>query len=265
LASLVFSLVTVLPFGWRALYVVGVLPLLLLAWFRRSLKETQRFEAQRDAWEHPPASLRGLLQPLRNLARMYPGRMVALCAALLPIAFVFETSMLFASKTLQQEHGYAPSSIAVMYLTIGIMAPIGNIIAGALGDRFGRKRIMIGGILLNAVAVALFYNTDGFWLPLVWGLMVLSLTLVLVLFAALGSELFPTSYRSTASGVRALVATLGAAFGLWLEGQLYEITGSHGRAITWMLAATPLAPLVIALFVPETANQELEDIAPERT
>jgi len=263
LASIIFSTVNVLPFGWRALYIAGVLPLLLLAWFRRSLKETRRFETHR-AGRDDHGGLEGLLQPVRNLARMYPARIVALCAALLPIAFVFETSMLFVSKTLQQEHGYAPGWIAVMFLTVGLIAPIGNVAAGLLGDRFGRKRVMIVGIPVNAVAVILFYNTTGPWLPLVWGLMVVSLTVVLVLFSALGSELFPTSYRSTASGMRALIATLGAAFGLWLESQLYEITGSHGAAITWMLIVTPLAPLIIALFVPETANQELEAIAPER-
>jgi MFS family permease len=264
LASIVFSFVNLLPFGWRALYVVGVLPLLLLAWFRRSLTETRRFEAHRAAQKNVVSGWRGLVQPVRNMIRMYPGRMVALCAALLPIAFVFETSMLFVSKTLQQEHGYAPAWIALMYLTVGAIAPIGNIAAGTLGDRFGRKRVMIVGILVNAVAVALFYNTDGIWLPLLWGLMLVSLTFVLVLFAALGSELFPTSYRSTASGTRAVVATLGAAFGLWLEGYLYEVTGRHGTAITWMLVVTPLAPLVVAWFVPETANQELEHISPER-
>ena len=172
--------------------------------------------------------------------------------------------MLFVSKTLQQEHGYTPGWIALMYLTIGATAPLGNIAAGTLGDRFGRKRVMIGGILVNAAAVALFYNTDGRWLPLLWGLMLVSMMFVLVLFAALGSELFPTSYRSTASGARAVVATLGAAFGLWLEGRLYEMTGRHGTAITWMLVATPLAPLIVARFVPETAKRELEQISPER-
>jgi hypothetical protein len=40
--------------------------------------------------------------------------------------------------------------------------------------------------------------------------------------------------------------------------------GSHGAAITAMLIVTPVAPLVIGFFVPETANQELEAISPER-
>jgi putative MFS transporter len=264
LASIVFSVVNHLPFGWRALYVVGVVPLLLTAWIRRTLTETRRFEQQRNirAAEH---GLRAALRPFRNLTRMYPGRIIALCAALFPVAFVFETTTLFASKFLQEVHHYSPGNIALMYLTIGVLAPIGNVVAGAWGDRFGRKRIMIGGLLANAGAVALFYHASGALVPAAWGVMVMTLTMVLVLFAALGGELFPTSYRSTASGVRAVVATLGAALGLWTEGRLYGLVGSHAAAITLMLAVTPIAPLVVACFLPETAARELEEISPERS
>jgi putative MFS transporter len=262
-AAIIFSVVNLLPFGWRALYVVGVLPLLLLAWFRRTLGETRRFEAHRER-RGSIGAVSGMLQPFRNLARMYPGRMLALCGALFPIAFVLEVAMLFVSKFLQDVHGYSPGNVAVMFLTVGIVAPIGNVAAGVMGDRFGRKRVMITGIFVNAAATALFYNAAGAWVPVGWALMLLSLTMILVLFAALGAELFPTSYRSTASGVRSVVATLGAALGLWLEGYLFVLVGSHAEAITWMLVVTPIAPIIIALFVPETANQELEDISPER-
>ena len=262
-ASMIFSLVNLLPFGWRALYIVGVVPLILLAWFRRSIRETRRFELHRQSRNERSQGLGGTLQPLFNLARMYPGRLLALCAALFPVAFVLETSLLFVSKTLQEVHGYKPGTVALLYLTVGAMAPIGNVIAGALGDRIGRKKVLIAGMLFNAAAIALFYNTRGAWIPPMFGLMLLTLTMVTTLFAALGSELFPTSYRSTASGARQVVATAGAALGLWMEGVLYGSTGTHAAAITTMLLLTPIAPLMVALFLPETANQELEDIAPE--
>jgi len=263
IASLMFSFVDLLPYGWRALYVVGVAPLLLLAWFRRSLDETARFTAHRAA-RRDGGGMAAVLQPLRNLIRMYPGRMLALGAAIVPFAFVTETAMFFASKFLQEVHGYAPRDVAVMYLTVGIFGLLGNIIAGRLGDRFGRKAVLVVGLLVLGAAAAGFYNLHGLLVPVCWGLMAMSVTMVVVLFAALGSELFPTSYRSTASGARAIIATLGAATGLWLEGILYSATGSHAAAITSMLVLVPVAPLVIALFLPETANRELEEIAPER-
>jgi len=263
LASMVFSGVNVLPYGWRALYAFGVLPLLLLPRFRRTLRETPRFarhhEARRDT-----TGLWAALEPLRSVARMYPGRMAALCAALFPSAFIFETATIFQAKFLQEVHHYAPATVALLYLSVGALVPLGNIAGGTLGDRFGRKRVMIGALIANAGAVALFYNTGGSLVPVAWGLMMLSLAIVLVLFSALGSELFPTSYRSTASGVRSTMATLGAAAGLGVEGRLYVLTGSHAAAITCMLIVAPIAPFVIALCLPETASRELEEISPER-
>lgn len=261
-ASIVFAMVNVLPFGWRAMYLLGIAPLLMLAWFRRSLEETHRFEEHRRT--RGSYDLREALRPFRNLLRMYPGRLFAMCGALFPVAFVLETSGFFASKYLQHTHGYTPADVTIMYLTAGITAPIGNVIAGILGDRFGRKWIMIGGLLLNAGAVAAFYNVSGWLLPLAWSSAIFSMTLVLVLFSALGAELFPTSYRSTASGVRGVVSTIGAALGLFVESLLFGRLGTHSAAITAMLVVTPIAPLVAAMFLPETASRELEDISPEK-
>ncbi len=263
LTALVFALVNYLPYGWRALYVLGGVPILLLPWLRRSLAETRRFEEHREARGHAGGAAE-VFRPMRNLLRMYPGRMLALAAGLFPIAFVLETAVTFVSKTLQEQHGYSPGGVAALFLSVGIVAPIGNVVAGSLGDRFGRKPIMISSVLVNAVMVALFYNVSGMWIPLVWGFMLVTLAMILMLYAAIGNELFPTSYRSTASGVRQLVATLGASLGLFVEGLLYGVCGSHAAAITWMLVVTPIAPIVIAFFLPETANLELEEIAPEK-
>jgi hypothetical protein len=118
--------------------------------------------------------------------------------------------------------------------------------------------------MCNAASVLLFYHVHGVWVPLSWGLMNFTIAIVTVLFAALGSELFPTSYRSTASGVRSVVATLGAVAGLWAEGRLYVLTTTHAAAITSLLLVTPIAPLIVTTCLPETASRELEEISPER-
>jgi MFS family permease len=261
-AALLFSLVNVLPFGWRTLFVIGFAPLALFPWFRRSLAETRRFELHRSR-QKSTGGWRTALRPFRDLARMYPGRMIALSTALALFDFTAETALTFLSKSLQQVHGYSPASVASLLLTMGCLAPVGNVVAGGLADRFGRKRVVIVTIVANALSIAVFYNTHGVWVAPSMGLLLLTLTMNLVLFAALGTELFPTSYRSTAAGVRSVVVALGGALGLWVEGRLYGVAGSHAGAITWMLAITPIAPLVVAFGLPETANQELESIAPE--
>ncbi len=263
LAALVFGFIELLPFGWRALYAIGVVPLLFVAWFRRGLPETRRFEDHR-ARRGSGGGLREALQPVADLLRMYPGRLAALSLAIFPFEFVVMTAGTFMAKTLQEARGYEPWAVTLLYFVGGALGILGNVAAGALGDRFGRKRVISAGTLLCGASILAFYEAPAVFVPPAWILLIFTLTGVAVLFKALGSELFPTSYRSTASGVRAIVGTLGGVCGLALEGLLYDVLGSHARAIAWTVPVLLLPPLVIAALLPETAARELEDIAPER-
>ena len=259
-AAIAFAFVDVLPYGWRALYVVGVIPLLLLAWFRRSLKETRRFE------EHKATLKTGGLEALRpaiNLVRMYPRRMGFLVLALVPFEFVAVTAFTLLPKTLQEVHGYSPGDVAILFLVGGALGIVGNIAAGVLSDRFGRKPVIATAMIAYTLGVLGFYNSTGWVVPVFWIVVVFTLLAVGVLFKALGAELFPTSYRSTASGMRMAVGTLGGVLGLSIEGSLYTMAGSHAAAITWMTPALVIPPLVVAFLLPETASRELEEIAPE--
>jgi putative MFS transporter len=258
LAALLYSQVEILPHGWRALYVLGAAPLLILAWLRRDLAETRRFAAQRAA--------RGgaaLFAPLRRLLRSHAARLAALCLAVTPFWFGASTALVFMSKFLQETHGYGPGTVAVLFLVGGSVAILGNLVAGRASDRFGRRPVSVTFLAANAAAVAAFYNAPGAWVPFFWIALVFSFFAIDVIFTALGSELFPTAYRSTASALRAVAATVGAVLGLWSEGQLYQLTGSHAGAITWMLLGSGVSLLAVAFALPETAGRSLEEIAPD--
>ena len=265
LAAIAFVFVDDLPFGWRSLYVLGVVPLLFLAYFRRALPETRRFEDQRarQSADAEPAAL-DIVRPIVHLMRMYPGRVAALAAALFPFDFVTTTAFAFMFKTLQELHGFSPGQQSTLMLAGGALGILGNIFAGAMSDRFGRKPVIALAMTLNAGALYGFYNGSGPMVVFFWISMVFTIMAVEVLFKALGAELFPTSHRSTASGMRMVVGTLGGIAGLALEGTLYQLTGSHTAAITLMMPALVLPPIAIWLFLPETAQQDLESISPER-
>ena len=263
LSAIVFGGVNLLPFGWRFLYVVGVAPLLLLAWFRRGLPETRRFGQHRAA-RRDRGDWRDWLRPFVDLMRMYPGRLAVLCSAAFPLDFVAITGVTFMAKTLQEVHGYAPAQVTILFIAGGAFGVLGNIVAGAWSDRFGRRIVVSALIALSALGFTGFYHFAGWLIIPAWIAMVFGLMGTNVLFKTMGSELFPTSYRATASGVRQVVGVLGGVLGLALEGTLYELTGSHSAAITLMIPVMAIPPLVIFAFLPETATRELEEIAPER-
>jgi predicted MFS family arabinose efflux permease len=169
----------------------------------------------------------------------------------------------FSAKYLQEAHGWTPRAAGFMVFFGGAFAIVGNTVAGRLSDRYGRKRVAIAFVLGDAVLTIAFYLVGGLALVPIWILMIFCGLGAGVTLSAFGSEMFPTSYRSTASGARVVVATLGATLGLALESVLYASVGSHWTAIPMLAAVGLLGPLVIAATFPETAGRRLEEISPE--
>ncbi len=259
-AAVSYGFVEALPFGWRALYAAGVVPLLALAWIRRTLRESERFESAR-------ARRRGgavrWLQPLRELFATQPARLGALLASTLAFGFFVSPALAFVSKTLQDAHGWSPPEVTLLFVGAGSLTLASYPLAGSLSDRFGRRRILVLGLLTNAVGVIAFYTASGPALVVAWIAMMFGFMSCDVLFGALGAELFGTMHRVTASGARMLALGGGGALGLAVEGLLYAPAGSHAAALSWMAAAAALAAAIVGLAIPETAARELEHITPD--
>jgi putative MFS transporter len=257
LAAVSYAVVGSGPYGWRLLYLAGALPLVVVAWLRRSLVETRRFVAHRA---RHTGETHAFWAPLAALVREHPGRVVALVAMILPIYFVTAPALAFQSKFLQEAHGYTPAAVATLYFVGGLVSVATQLMVGRVSDAAGRKPAVLITTALIALGALMLYRGTGPAVLAGWLLMVAAYLGLDVMLSALGSELFPTAYRSTASAARAVTATCGAATGLALEGILFKLTGTHGAAITWMLLPLVIVPIALAA-LPETAERELEEIA----
>lgn len=263
-ASLIYALVDVLPGGWRGLYGVGALAVLGLAWLRRGLPETRRFQDAARARALSGAAERAWT-PFLRLARAYPGRMAIVIAVAFPLNFAFAPALTFVSKFLQEAHGFSPGDVTRLYVFGGVIPMLGNMLGGRLSDRFGRRRVFILAMLLAAGGLTLFFQTPSArvavltWMPALCAYFACD-----VLLSAFGAELFPTSYRASASALRVAAMSAAAASGFLLESAIYGAVRDHAIAIVCLLAAVPVAAIIAALGLPETARRELEAIAPER-
>ncbi len=262
LAALMFGLVDVLPYGWRALYVIGLGPLLLVAWWRRSLPETERFVSlQREhgeALRSTPA-----LGPLLALVRNHPGRFTALAGAAFVVGLAAAPATFFAPKYLQDVHGWSPAGVAIVIFGGGALGIIGNPVAGWLSDRHGRRPIGALFSVAFAMLAMAFYAASGLLLPLLWVCKLFAFMGSEVTLTAFGAELFPTSQRSSASGLRSAASNTGGVAGLVLVSLLFGGLGSTWAAITALCLIALLAPMIILAAFPETAGRTLEEIAPE--
>jgi MFS family permease len=255
-----YAAVDLLPFGWRALYAIGVLPVLFLPLFRRSLVETRRFERDRDARaEGGAGGLRAWIVPVAALARTHPRRVIAMGGAGLLAAMGGIAAFQYTSFFVQSVHGWEPGHYTLLVFGGGLLGLLGNLVGGRGSDRFGRRRVGFACLALAPLFIASFYLGPVATLVVTWGLGVLCTSAGEVVIRALSAELFPTSHRGSATGWLILVQSLGWALGLFLVGVGPDGWSELARTIPLISLACAAAALCL-LFVPETNRRELEGI-----
>ncbi len=243
--ALVYGQVEWLPFGWRALYAFGVLPLALLPAYRRGLRETERFTALAQRAAEGPGALRAIAR-------------IALIGCLSSAGT--GPSFQFVSSFLQTERGFRPATFAALTVVFGAFAIIGNPVAGRLGDRFGRRRVAAAVLALFPLASFAFFAGPASWVALPWTAMVFLSMAITVSVRTLATELFPTSLRGTGAGSLALLETVGVGAGLLLYAAAIGELGSQSVALP-LVALSCLGAAASVYLVPETAQRELEDVA----
>lgn len=258
IGALFFAAVELLPFGWRTLYLLGLLALLVSPLVYRQLPETTRFQAQQQA-----AKQARIWQPLQQLWRAYPVRFIVVGSIVFLMNIGLDAALFYDPTYLQQARGWQPWHISLLNLGAGFMAPLGSAASGQWSDRFGRKRTTLLFLLALPLFIIAYFNSTGWLLPLLWAGMLFTSIGTGVAFGALNTELFPTAYRATAAGATAVIATVGGVLSLLVHSQLLPFTQSPWTAVSWLaLLVFVVPPLLLRL--PETSGRTLEEIAPER-
>lgn len=259
LSAALFAAIELLPYGWRTMYALGVVPLLLFPWLRRRVTETARFARHRS--EQPQQSgLAGWWRPLALLLRRHPARMLAIGVIGATQTASIAAAYNFSAYFVQVEHGWAPGDYALMLAVAGVGGVLGHPFAGGMADRRGRRLVGVVLLALFPLLALAFYQGPGWLVPLAWVPMIFALTGSETVIRALATELFPTALRGTASGWLQLVSTLGASAGLFAV----SIATPEGASAIPMVQVVAACAWIAAIFVwrlPETGSRELEEIS----
>lgn len=269
MAALCFAAVDLLPFGWRGLYLIGLLALLFLPLWLTWLPETTRFQTQRVEEGAPSQRLRR--HPLLQLVRTYPHRLLLLGAIVLLFNLGGDAALFYDPTYLQEAHGWQPWHVSLLNLSAGFMALLGSLVAGRMSDGVGRKWAALFFLVAMPLFIIGYYNAAGWLLPIFWAGLLFSSIGATVILSATSGELFSTSYRATASGTMTVLATMSGSLSLAVHGQLVRsqlspllsTQLSPWSAISWLALILFVAPLLV-LRLPETSGRTLEEIAPER-
>ncbi|MBU6296894.1 MAG: MFS transporter [Alphaproteobacteria bacterium] len=260
-ASLVFVFISTI--GWRGMYIVGSIPIFLVAYLRRYLPETKRFEVREHEVEKLTSRIGGAIDLTRRLLHEHPRRVTVILIAIAAYGFAIWPAAVFGQKYLQSVLHFTPGETTALILPGGLVAVTFNILAGRLSDWIGRKAVIFGACFVAMASYGTFYSgvhwqyVAYMWVPGFFGFLCAD-----SLFAGLSAEIFPTAYRATVSGLRYLVSILCGAVSLALEGPLYNFLGGHGPALIVLMMTMPIA-MIALLRLPEPAGRSLEDIAAE--
>jgi MFS family permease len=145
---------------------------------------------------------------------------------------------------------------------IGILAALypavwgaGQLITGALSDRWGRKWLIVAGMWLQAIALGLIALADAFTAWAVAAVLLGAGTAMVypTLLASIGDVAHP-AWRARSVGIYRLWRDGGFAAGALLAGIVADLLGV--RAAVWTVAAlTAVSGLVVAVRMYETHHQ----------
>jgi putative MFS transporter len=261
ITAVAFIAVNYLPYGWRMLYVIGSVPLFLVAYLRRYLPETKRFEQREKEAEKGPSRIRNAVEMLRRLMHEHPRRVRLMMIAIAGYGFAIWPAAYFGQKYMQSVLHLTPGQTSVVVLLGGAVAAVLNILAGRLSDWIGRRAVIFAACVVAVVGFGTLYSGVQWpYVQFMWGVGFFGFVCADSLFAGLSAEIFPTAYRATVSGMRYIVSILCGAVSLALEGPLYNLFGGHGPALIVLLGTMPIA-IYALMKLPEPAGRELEEIS----
>lgn len=146
--------------------------------------------------------------------------------------------------------GLAPLAAVTIYSVEGLAGLGGRLAFGLAADRFGVKRVLIAGLVLQALAAGTFAAAsrlgEFYAVAATFGF---AYGGVMPLYAVLAREYFGQRILGAVFGAAAMISSLGMALGPALGGWIYDNFGQY----TWMYlgsAAIGLGAVAIALAFP---------------
>ncbi|WP_233491366.1 MFS transporter [Blastococcus sp. TBT05-19] len=156
-------------------------------------------------------------------------------------------------RVYQEQFGFGPGMLTIVFGIYAFALLATLLVVGGLSDHVGRRPVLVGGLLLQAVAMGIFLAADGIgWLlaaRVVQGLSVGALT------GTLGAVLLDTQRPERPLGplLNSAAPGLGLSAGVVGAGLAVEFADSPTRWIFAVLTVAVLAAAAVVAFLPETS------------
>jgi putative MFS transporter len=277
--------------AWRALFLFGALPIVMVFVRKRALPESPRWlvnQGRNDDAEH---IIEEFERSAARSGKPLPEPKVIVQPKLRPTNFIELFRPPYRGRTVMMlvwimmtyafTYGYQPF-VATLYVTVGglpiasaiLLTAVGQLIAIPYNyfvaftvDRFGRRFYFGWGLIWAALVLAVGAIVVGYfgiktW-PVLFALTQLALlgTVSTIGFYVYAPELFPTRMRAWATAVGSTGIRLVSSFMPIVVGITAASTLGLGGVYVLMAACLAIGGTTLLLFGPETRRRILEEIA----
>jgi SHS family lactate transporter-like MFS transporter len=263
-AALTYGVVFPL-FGWRALFVVGALPALLVIYIRARVPESPVWLRQRSIRQgtDSPGRTVNFWASLGDILKRH--WLLFIYVVLLMTAF---NAMSHGTQDMYQtflgeQRGFSVKEKSIIGIIYAVGAICGGVLVGHLSQKFGRRRLIIVTVICSIILIPAWVFSPGlsmlvaggflmqFMVQGVWGVVPVHL-----------NELSPGEVRGTFPGSAYQLGNLFAANTAVVEARLAEhfrdATGhpDYAKALALFTLVTALALIIIAAIGPEQRGKE---------
>jgi benzoate transport len=239
--------------GWRGLFLIGVVPAVVAVVFRSRLAEPEAFTDHKSARERPPRFPVRLLVADRATVRAGVGILILTSVQ----NFGYYGIMTWLPTYLSDRFGYSltKSSLWTAVTVVGMAA--GVVVFGLLADRIGHRRSFWIFQACAAVSVLAYSQLASPIALLVGGAVMGAFANGMIGgYGALTAELYPTAVRSTAQNV---LFNVGRAVGGLAPVVVAYIAERHGFATAIaLLAVIYVIDMGAMLLIPDRRARELQ-------
>ncbi len=158
--------------------------------------------------------------------------------------------------------GYGPARGAEMLTLMFGFGIVSRLATGWIADRIGGLPTLLIGSVLQAVALAMYFMTDGLTsLYVVSALFGLFQGGIIPSYAIIVREYFPAREAGTRVGIVLMMTILGMALGGWMSGAIFDATGSYRAAFAngfaWNLLNVAIAAFLLLRSRPQKPTTAL--------
>ncbi len=156
--------------------------------------------------------------------------------------------------------GVSPMAAVSVYSVEGLAGLGGRLLFGVMADRYGVKRVLVAGLLLQAFCIGcyLFVSelSQFYVLAIAFGA---AYGGVMPLYGVLAREYFGQAIMGTVLGAATMVSCLGMSFRPWAGGWVYDHYGSYAWLYIGSFAVAFGAALMALAFPPQPSRMTLQE------